>query len=265
MERWFYKINGETIGPVSKNEVLNRILKGQIKCDTPLSDNAGETWEIADNKNIYMLGKFLFIFNCMVYFLIVFGGLVLIFTGNVIDIMWGFIVIISLISFIKKRKFLLIYILAIFSLISIYGKLSKGDFLYPDANERFHCYNNIKQLAEALKNYAVDNDGYFPPYDGVAGLKLLLKNEYITDTNLYMCKKVDTENTDGDIQDKHIGYVYRGGIKNILANAEIPLLWDKYGNHKNYGYVLYVDGSIKRLSGADWKEKLKEPGKRVEQ
>ncbi|HCE45505.1 MAG TPA: hypothetical protein DET40_18350 [Lentisphaeria bacterium] len=50
-------------------------------------------------------------------------------------------------------------------------------------------------------------------------------------------------------------------LKQDLTLAESSpiqiLMWDKPGNHKDFGNVLYSDGSIRGFEGRDWLEKAR--------
>lgn len=120
---------------------------------------------------------------------------------------------------------------------------------------KMHCGDNLKQIGLALRNYAIDYEGNFPPFDGAAGLELLIKNDYLSDCKIYICpsSKLKESKRGTPLKEETISYVYTGGFH---EKSTLPLVWEKDGNHKDFSNVLYCDGHVERLSGADWKEKL---------
>lgn len=131
-----------------------------------------------------------------------------------------------------------------------------------DKAKRIACGNNLKQIGLALKNYAIDHEGYYPPYSGAMGLEILREGDYLSDPKSYICPCCITnpvaygESLNGDA----VSYYYIGGLSDKPEDAEKPVCWDFRDNHqKGYVNVLYADGEVKGLAGKT--ELLKRAGK----
>jgi len=44
---------------------------------------------------------------------------------------------------------------------------------------------------------------------------------------------------------------------NIKSDPNLPLMYDKANNHKRFGNVLFVDGTIKGIKGDPWTANIK--------
>ena len=119
---------------------------------------------------------------------------------------------------------------------------------------RSACASNLKQIGLSLKQYAMDFNDYFPDKDGVEGFKQLRACDYLTNNKVYLCPKCNSPKGQGmKLSKENCDYIYRGGLKDTRIDAgKIPLAWDKPGNHKDYGNVLFIDGHVKGYSGPDW-------------
>jgi len=124
--------------------------------------------------------------------------------------------------------------------------------------KRISCRSNIKQIHLALKQYAMDYAGNFPPANGAVGLEYLRKYDYLTDYAVYICPSTRTAR-DKDTQpltEDIVDYVYIGGL-NEKSAQNTPVLYDKPGNHQDFGNVLFADGTVNNFSGKNWVEKIK--------
>ncbi|OGV51831.1 MAG: hypothetical protein A2017_19000 [Lentisphaerae bacterium GWF2_44_16] len=117
-----------------------------------------------------------------------------------------------------------------------------------------------------MKQYAEDNNDYFPDKSGAEGLEILRKDFYLTDYKIYTCPSSSDEAGTNELNEKNVSYYYRGGEKYSLKNTS-PVAWDKYENHnnkrisrsslsrrKNYGNVLLANGSVIHYEGEAWEK-----------
>tara|TARA_B100000609_G_C17179739_1_gene416412 strand:+ start:552 stop:1370 length:819 start_codon:yes stop_codon:yes gene_type:complete len=101
------------------------------------------------------------------------------------------------------------------------------------------CSSNLKQIALATKQYAMDNRDWFPEKYGYAGFKELIDGDYI-DSKLIKCPSCDSpDKTD---------YVFLGGYmegsSDQYGHADSPVAFDKPGNHKGIINIFYQDGRV---------------------
>ena len=124
--------------------------------------------------------------------------------------------------------------------------------------KRVSCASNIKQIHLALKQYAQDYSGKFPPENGAAGLEYLRKYDYLTEYSIYTCQSTKTVlgKNNQPLTEAIVDYVYVGGL-NEKSDPNAPILYDKSGNHKDFGNVGIVDGTVKGISGKDWMEEIR--------
>lgn len=129
------------------------------------------------------------------------------------------------------------------------------------------CENNLKQIGLALKMYAADNKGYFPDKNGADGLEMLRKASlHLFNLNSILqcpsfCRREEKKNGQKRIpvlplSEDDVCYVYVGGYT-VSDSKDIPIAWDKPGNHKNYGNILYLDGKVIGYDGGDWMKNTK--------
>ena len=100
------------------------------------------------------------------------------------------------------------------------------------------CKDNLKQLACALKLYAMDNADRFPNDDGMEGLSKL-QGEYLKDYSSCFCPSAKTKTVHGKLTDKDISYVYFGDFVDCSGDHwpqyfDYPLIFDRPGNHKDH-------------------------------
>ena len=125
-------------------------------------------------------------------------------------------------------------------------------------NNRLSCASNLKQIGLALKQYSMDNDQHFPPYDGAAGLELLRSNDYLNDSKLYICPFTTTTPAASGmpLTEATCSFEYRGGLTED-DSVDSWIAHDKPKNHKDYGNILFVDGHVWGFSGTNWQDKCK--------
>jgi len=103
------------------------------------------------------------------------------------------------------------------------------------------CSSNLNALWPSLKQYALDNGGNFPKPDGARGLGDLSAKDYVNHDIL--CPAVKNQVIFGTISTPFTNYEYRGGLS-LSTSPDEPLMWDKPGNHKGGGNVLFLDGHV---------------------
>ena len=124
--------------------------------------------------------------------------------------------------------------------------------------KRISCRSNIKQIQLALKQYSADYSGNFPPANGAAGLEYLRKCDYLADYAVYTCPSTRTAKGKGKqpLTEDIVDYVYVGGL-NEKSVQNTPILYDKSGNHQDFGNVGTVDGAAKGIAGKDWMKEIR--------
>lgn len=127
-----------------------------------------------------------------------------------------------------------------------------------EKSRRIFCSSNLKQISLALKQYAEDFAGNYPPSNGAAGLEVLRKNDYLADYAVFACPSTQTVRGSGDqpLTEKNVDYIYTGGL-NTKSDQNLLLIYDKANNHKHFGNVLFVDGTIKGIKGNPWTTNIK--------
>ena len=144
-------------------------------------------------------------------------------------------------NWLKKRLvfFVIIFIIAILCV----------SFL-PLTTHRSHCGNycapRLKQIGLGLKLYAMDFEEFFPLEDNAQGLDKLRELDYLTDYGIYVCPDSKIQKgTKGSITEQNCSYVYLGGFREG-QNPQIPLVFDKTGNHPDIVGIVFIDGHVAR-------------------
>ncbi len=127
-----------------------------------------------------------------------------------------------------------------------------------EEDKRDYCASKIKHIELALKQYAMDFSDCFPPANGAAGLEYLRKYEYLADYAVYICPSTQTAKGKGKqpLTEDIVDYVYVGGL-NEKSAPNTPILYDKPGNHQDFGNVGTVDGAAKGIAGKDWMKEIR--------
>jgi hypothetical protein len=106
--------------------------------------------------------------------------------------------------------------------------------------ERAACVSHLKRIGLALRQYEMDNKGFFPLRDGHTGLRHLVAKKYLDDDKILSCPGPQNEEA------KY--YIYLGGLKPGSKDSNykrLPLVMDHPGNHRGIIFVLFEDGFIK--------------------
>jgi prepilin-type processing-associated H-X9-DG protein len=124
---------------------------------------------------------------------------------------------------------------------------------------RITCNGRLNQVGKALRIYSSDFGGHFPPGDGADGLRVLLECGYLKSPDLLVCPSTGTRpaRDAASFGEENCDYVYEGGHTEAEPGDTTPLAWDRSGNHKNMGNILYVDGHVKGFAGPDWRKNLR--------
>jgi len=134
-----------------------------------------------------------------------------------------------------------------------------------ESSRRMACASNIRNIKFALQQYATDYSGYFPPENGAAGLEYLRKYDYLTDYSAYTCPSTKTARGKANqpLTEETVDYVYAGGLTD-KSGPNLPVLYDKPGNHKSVCNVIISDAKyiyeknwLEDIYGKDLMEKIK--------
>lgn len=268
MKNWYYLKCGTKKGPCSEAKIKELIKKGKISADTFLWSDESTHGEKASDINCFEFEPFRIEpekpDKSLAVTSMVLGLVSIVFCLGPLSGIPGFIVgIFALVNIYKGRAAgktyanigMITSFAGIFTSAFILSGLSGGKESY----KTFACSNQMKSFGLAMKNYAIDNNDYLPPYDGAAGFELLRINEYLADPQAVICPNTLSvhQKYNMPLTEDTVGYVYRGGAKDIPEDEAIPVAWDKEGNHKDCGNVLYADGRVVKLKGKDWTEHLK--------
>jgi type II secretory pathway pseudopilin PulG len=119
------------------------------------------------------------------------------------------------------------------------------------------CESNLRQIWQALAIYAGQNNGRYPDQ----GLWQLWQGGYASSGNIFICpdyKARSAKNVDEFKSGNHCGYLYFPAQQmQKTGNAKVLML-DKPDNHvvrdnwKEFGHVLFTDGTIKGYGGKQW-------------
>ena len=123
----------------------------------------------------------------------------------------------------------------------------------PRTTGHLRCNRNLRYIGTAIKMYAIDHDGQYPP-----DLFTLAQNGYI-DFQVgrfnFFCPAYDEHLPRRVIKrraDFVSDYWYRPGFSERTAGSETGIVMDKMGNHTNYGNILFGDGHVKGFYGEQW-------------
>lgn len=147
------------------------------------------------------------------------------------------------------------------------GRFSKlkeiGDMFMPnlsmarESSRKISCINNLKQIGLALRMFSNTNNEEFPKQNGAAGLDELRSEGFLENPQVYICPSTSKKPAKpGDpLTEETVSYYYVGGLTEA-DSANLPIAFDKNGNHDKYGNILYVDGHVKGYVLRDFKKEV---------
>lgn len=109
------------------------------------------------------------------------------------------------------------------------------------------CCNNLKQIGIALRMYAADNGGWFPP------TLTALQEKYLVAPITYRCPVRGDHSSLFRTGEFTCDYRYHPGLRtDTPAPEKVCVVMNQVGNHREYGNALFVDGHVKGFSGKEW-------------
>lgn len=114
-----------------------------------------------------------------------------------------------------------------------------------EAANRIKCASNMRQLGQAMRMYAIDNEGHFPPSLPV----LLAIPDYALVPDVFVCPSTDDE--PGAPSDplrfgENLSFVYVGSGLTDEAENTVVLLYEPVESHGRDGAnFLFADGSVR--------------------
>lgn len=131
----------------------------------------------------------------------------------------------------------------LFSLILPFGILFPAFGAARETANRIKCGSNMRQLGQAMRQYAINGDGSFP-----TDLNAVLQAGAIP-PDLLVCPSSNAETaTRGQpyVLGQNLSYIYVGAGLKDSAPATVILLYEPVENHNRDGSnFLYADGSVR--------------------
>lgn len=114
-----------------------------------------------------------------------------------------------------------------------------------EAANRIKCGSNMRQLGAAMRMYAIENEGHFPP-----SLPVLLSiPDYALVPEAFVCPSSDAQaGAPGDPLrfGENLSFVYVGSGLTDVAGNTVVLLYEPVENHGRDGAnFLFADGSVR--------------------
>ncbi len=136
------------------------------------------------------------------------------------------------------------FLLMLITGVLLYGLFSPPHCVSSRKSRITACCSNQKQIWMALQAYANDFGGFYPPENGVAGLKRLEAGGYVIGRSIYVCPWNSLRRQEGPLSEESCDYIYYGGGRMGLKSPRVVLM-DKPGNHPGRTYcVTRSDGSV---------------------
>lgn len=101
------------------------------------------------------------------------------------------------------------------------------------------CQTNMRMIATALRQYAIDHDGFYPT--GPDWYKAL-DWQYLRSHGAFKCP---SRLAIGAPSEAEVDYIYSPDRVNVKSDADYPLMWDRTAAHDQLGRsVLFANGHI---------------------
>ena len=111
-------------------------------------------------------------------------------------------------------------------------------------DRRMTCLNHLKQIGLALKVYAMNHQDKYPVENNTAGLNELIKANDLQNMSIFVCPNTKYVKAVGkELKEANCSYIYVGGFTEG-DGANIPLVFDKFGNNEKIINILYQDGHV---------------------
>ncbi|MCK4323301.1 MAG: type II secretion system protein [Armatimonadetes bacterium] len=185
----------------------------------------------------------------------------------------------------SKRGFTIIELLGVISVIAVMAAILFPVYARAKAvTRRQICVSNLFNMGMALRMYAVDNDGYYPPRDDDLGP---LHPQYVGDKSVFMCPdgyrgrvpmgapadeslpidshrygspypgmipppKESEDKAEPEEEPITWSYYYRAGHRHNELPV-VPLVTDSGLRHQEKANVMFSDGGLGLLGEQDWR------------
>lgn len=123
---------------------------------------------------------------------------------------------------------------------------------------RISSRSNLKQMALAIKQYAIDYEDYSPIESGADGFKMLIDQDFLTDYSIYVfpMDKKHSRSNGHSFTEANTSYAYVGaGFKegDFPEPGKIPRAFEKPWVDKGYMNILYLDGHVENFEKVKFK------------
>ena len=128
-------------------------------------------------------------------------------------------------------------------------------------NSQMNCGSNLRQIGLAIKQYAQDHGGAFPPSFTE------LYPDYLDDAKPFSClhkpsRWEDIQRT-GTVSAESTSYIYVSGLRATDLSGCV-LAFGRPGNHADHVYTLFLDGHVESHMGERYLDYLNETRELIE-